>query len=153
MRAIVVASSLMVVCTMLAQSPAVPSSTELEIRQIPRALMSAWDQADSKAMSSLFAAESDLVIPSGDVVTGRQAIQGFYHSVFERGYRGSHASAEVRSVRVTGLTAIVDGSWSISGAKDETGAPRPSEHGLFTAVLSKQGDKWYVTALREMVPR
>jgi uncharacterized protein (TIGR02246 family) len=144
--------ALILVGAMHAQSPAASSPAELEIRQIPQNLTLAWAQADAKAMASLFADDADLVIPSGDVLSGRAAIQAFYQSVFEHGYKGSHAGAEVKRVRVAGATAIVDGVWSITGARDASGAPRPSEQGLFTAVLEKQGSQWRVSALREMVP-
>ena len=143
---------LLLVGAMHAQSPAASNPIELEIRQIPQSLTLAWEQADAKAMASLFADDADLVIPSGDVLSGRPAIQSFYQSVFEHGYKGSHAGAEVKRVRVAGSTAIVDGVWSITGARDAQGAPRASEQGLFTAILQKQAGQWRVTALREMVP-
>jgi uncharacterized protein (TIGR02246 family) len=103
-------------------------------------------------MASLFSDDGDLVIPSGDVMSGRAAIQSFYQGVFARGYRGSHAASEIKKLRIAGNTAIIDGTWSINGARDASGAPRPSEQGLFTALLEKKGSTWCIMALREMVP-
>lgn len=153
MKAIVIVTSLMLVSAMLAQGPAVPEPAEQEIRKMPQDLSSAWAHADARAMAGLFAEDGDLVIPSGDFLGGRSAIQNFYQSVFEHGYTGSHAGSEIKRIRVRGAMAVVDGAWSITGAKDAAGAPRPAEQGLFTAVLKKQGGKWYILALREMVPR
>jgi uncharacterized protein (TIGR02246 family) len=152
MKATIAVCTLVLIAAMHAQRPAISNPAELEIRQIPQRLSLSWDQTDAKAMASLFADDADLVIPSGDVLSGRPAIQSFYQSVFEHGYRGSHAGAEVKRVRVMGAMAIVDGAWSITGAKDATGASRPLEQGLFTAVLEKQEGRWRVSALREMVP-
>jgi uncharacterized protein (TIGR02246 family) len=153
MKAIVIVTSLMLVSAMLAQGPAVPDPAGQEIRRLPQDLASAWGQADARAMAGLFTEDGDLVIPSGDFLSGRSAIQDFYQSVFEHGYAGSRAVSEIKRIRVGGAMAVVDGAWSITGAKDAAGAPRPAERGLFTAVLKKQGGKWYVMALREMVPR
>jgi len=153
MKAIVIATSLMLVSAMLAQGPVVPDPAEQEIRGIPQDLSTAWAHADARAMADLFAEDGDLVIPSGDFLRGRSAIQNFYRSVFEHGYAGSQAGSEIKRIRVTGAMAVVDGGWSITGARDAAGAPRPAEQGLFTAVLKKQGGKWHVVALREMVPR
>lgn len=153
MKAIVIVTSLMLVSAMLAQVPVVPDPAEQEIRRMPQDLSSAWGRADARAMAELFAEDGNLVIPSGDFLSGRSAIQNFYRSVFEHGYAGSQAGSEIKRIRVAGAMAVVDGAWSITGARDAAGAPRPAEQGLFTAVLKKQGGKWYVLALREMVPR
>jgi uncharacterized protein (TIGR02246 family) len=153
MKAIVIVTLLMLVSAMLAQGPGVPDLAEQEIRRMPQDLSSAWGRADARAMAKLFAEDGDLVIPSGDLLSGRPAIQNFYQSVFARGYAGSHASSEIKRMRVRGEMAVVDGAWNITRAKDTAGAPRPTEQGLFTAVLKKEGGQWYILALREMVPR
>lgn len=153
MKAIVIVTSLMLVTAILAQGPAVPDPVEQEIRRMPQDLSSAWGRADARAMAELFAGDGDLVIPSGDFLSGRSAIQDFYQSVFEHGYAGSHAGSEIKRIRLRGAMAVVDGAWNITGARDAAGAPRPPEQGLFTAVLKKHGGKWYILALREMVPR
>jgi uncharacterized protein (TIGR02246 family) len=127
-------------------------SAEQEIRKMPQSLTAAWDKSDSQAMASLFADDGDLVIPSGDVMSGRAAIQSFYQAVFARGYKGSHAGSEIKRVRIAGNTAIIDGTWSINGVSDKNGTLRPAEAGLFTALLERKDGKWYIVALREMVP-
>jgi uncharacterized protein (TIGR02246 family) len=152
MKTTIAICTLVSIAALYAQRSTISNPAELEIRQIPQALALAWDQADANAMALFFADDADLVIPSGDVLSGRPAIQSFYQSVFDHGYKGSHAGSEVKRVRIAGATAIVDGVWHITGAKDASGAPRPSEQGLFTAILEKHGRQWRVSALREMVP-
>jgi hypothetical protein len=44
---------------------------------------------------------------------------------------------------------LVNGEWSIRGARTPQGAARPGEQGLATAVLVRTGGKWRIAALRE----
>jgi ketosteroid isomerase-like protein len=48
--------------------------------------------------------------------------------------------------------AIVDGTWDIKGAHDQSGGSAPEEKGRFTAVAKKQGSRWFIVAQREMIP-
>ena len=48
--------------------------------------------------------------------------------------------------------AIADGAFEISAMKDSAGKLLPARSGLSTVVAVRKGDRWYVTALRGMVP-
>jgi hypothetical protein len=44
---------------------------------------------------------------------------------------------------------LIDGRWRISGARNESGAPRAAEQGLLTALLRRVHGDWQIVALRE----
>ncbi|HLW53597.1 MAG TPA: SgcJ/EcaC family oxidoreductase [Candidatus Angelobacter sp.] len=148
-----IALASLVLAGALLTRPAMPADQSAQaVQQVPQVFIAAWEQADAPRIASLYAADGDLVIPSGQVISGRNGIQTFYQAAFDRGYRGSHVSSEIRRIRVAGSTAVIDGSWRISGARTDGGATSPDERGLFTAVLEKQSEAWHIMAMREMVP-
>lgn len=149
-RAVVL--SFLLIGVIVAQDRAPSASGEQEIRAMHQHFVTSWGRADAKELAQFFDENGDLIIPPGNAFNGRAAIQAFYQSVFDRGYRGSHAGFEIRKIRLLGQTAIVDGSWSIFGVRNAAGTAIRDEHGMYTAVLEKKGNQWYLVALREMVP-
>jgi len=146
MRLASIALASIAIISLTAASP-LPADQVLVISKFTRA----WDAADAKALGQLFEADGRLVIPDGMELTGRDAIAAFYASAFERGYRGSKGRGEV--MRVTQLTpqlAIIEGEWSIDGAKSPDGSQRERESGQFSAVIRKSDGTWRIIVLREM---
>jgi uncharacterized protein (TIGR02246 family) len=109
-----------------------------------------WTDSNAVAISNLFMPEADLVIPTGMVASGRAAIRAFYASAFAAGYAGSIAGATIEHIRsVSSDVAIVDAAWFIARAKTPSGAQAPTERGLLTAVICRDGNAWGIIALRE----
>jgi uncharacterized protein (TIGR02246 family) len=112
--------------------------------------MQAWSASDAKGIAMLFAADADFVNPDGYKATGRDAIEMFYAAAFARGYAGSKGVGEVVSTRVVAPDLVlIDGRWSIDGAKTESGALRPMEKGILAALVRRERDGWHIVALRE----
>jgi len=112
--------------------------------------MKAWSESDAKSIAALFAGDADFVNPDGYKASGRDAIEAFYASAFVRGYAGSRGAGEVVSQReVAPGLVLIDGRWSIAGARTETGAPRPAEQGILSALVRKDSEGWRIVALRE----
>jgi uncharacterized protein (TIGR02246 family) len=123
---------------------------EAAIRQLIPSFTEAWARADAQAIAWLFAPDGDLIIPTGNVVSGRATIGGFYASVFAGGYRGSKGTGEIVRMRLLRPdVAVGDGTWSITGAHDKQGKETAPEQGVFTFVAVKQDGKWRISALRE----
>jgi hypothetical protein len=61
-----------------------------------------------------------------------------------------HTLTSVRFLRKD--VAIADGAFEISGMKDASGKLLPARSGLSTIVAVRKGERWYVAALRGMVP-
>lgn len=127
-----------------------PDQDEAQIRKLIPAFTDAWARADAQGIAWLFAPDGDLVIPTGNVFSGRETIGGFYASVFAGGYRGSKGTGAIVRLRfVRPDIAVCDGIWSITGAHDKDGKESAPERGVFTVVAVKQEGKWRIGALRE----
>ena len=127
-----------------------PDSDEAQVRNLIPAFTAAWGRADAQSLAGLFAPDGDLMIPTGNVFSGRAAIDAFYSSVFAEGYRGSKGTGEIARLRFLQPDVVVgDGTWSIIGAHDKQGREAAPERGVFTVVAVKHGDKWQISALRE----
>jgi uncharacterized protein (TIGR02246 family) len=134
------------VATVQAQTP----DDEAQVRKLIPEFAAAWERAGGPGLASFFAPDGDLIIPTGQVFSGRETIGNFYSSVFANGYKGSVGSGEIVRLRfVEPGVAVGDGTWSIVGARDKTGKPAPAERGVFTFVATKQTGRWYISALRE----
>jgi hypothetical protein len=60
--------------------------------------------------------------------------------------------ATIESVRfLTPELAIVDGQWTITGARDTEGRELPPIKGRGVEVVQKKGGRWLFVATREMV--
>lgn len=127
-----------------------PDQDETQIRKLIPAFTDAWARADGQGIARLFAPDGDLVVPTGNVFSGRETIAGFYTSVFAQGYRGSKGTGDIVRLRfVRPDVALCDGGWSITGAHDKDGKESPPERGVFTVVAVKQEGRWRISALRE----
>jgi uncharacterized protein (TIGR02246 family) len=112
--------------------------------------MQAWSTGDAKGIAMLFAADADFVNPDGYKASGRDAIEMFYAGAFAHGYAGSKGVGEVVATRfVAPDFVLIDGRWSIDGAKTESGAPRSVQRGILTALVRRERDGWRIVALRE----
>src|SRR5690242_4517146 len=99
---------------LLFSSLATAEPVESDLENLLRRFVSAWDKSDSHGIAALFENNADLVIPNGLLVEGRDRIEKFYASTFERGYRGSRGSASIKHTRLIRPDMVmVDGEWRI----------------------------------------
>jgi len=134
--------------------PAAARSHEAAPARIAEAVLQhyvlSWDHADAQAIAGAFAHDGDFISPDGLHARGPGEIEAFYQGAFARGYAGSTGRFSPRVVRrlAPGVIAV-DGEWSITGARDAQGRPRPPESGIATAVLVEGPKGWQVGLLRE----
>ena len=129
------------------------SSDEKDIRAIGAQIQSAWNKADSKEMADLFLTDGDYVSSTGRTARGRDELQKAFAAQWSGIYKGtklSHTLTNIRFVRKD--VAIADGAFEIAGMRDPSGKRLPTRSGLSTVIAAKKGERWYVAALRGMVP-
>ena len=129
------------------------SSDEKDIRTIGAQIQSAWNKADSKEMADIFLTDGDYVSSTGRTARGRDELQKAFAAQWSGIYKGtklSHTLTNVRFVRKD--VAIADGAFEITGMRDRSGKLLPTRSGLSTVIAAKKGERWYVAALRGMVP-
>jgi len=128
---------------------AAAKSLESDLQVVLGQFTSAWDRSDSAGIAALFDENADLVIPDGVLVEGRGAIEKFYASVFEQGYRGSRGTASIKHIREIGPDMVlVDGEWRIDGANVDGHSEAP-EIGIFNLVAKHRSRRWAICSLRE----
>lgn len=138
--------------TCAAQVPA-NNADEAAIRAIVTRFEAAWSKCDATALASLWTEDGDFHSPYDLAAKGRAEIEKFYGGAFSEGYCGSRASGAIDRIRfVRDDVAVIDGTWGIEGAHDQNKHEQPPEKGLFTVVARKQGGRWWIVALREMIP-
>ena len=129
------------------------SSDDKDIRAIGAQIQSAWNQADAKEMADLFLTDGDYISSTGRTARGRDELQKAFAAQWSGVYKGtklSHTLTNVRFLRKD--VAIADGAFEITGMRDRTGKLLPTRSGLSTVIAARKGERWYVAALRGMVP-
>ena len=129
------------------------ASDEKDIRTIGTQIQNAWNKNDPKMLSDLWLTDGDYVSSTGRTATGRAEVEKAFSAQWTGLYKGTTLAHTLTSVRfVRKDVAIADGAFEISGMRDGSGKRLPTRSGLSTIVAVRKGDRWYVAALRGMVP-
>jgi uncharacterized protein (TIGR02246 family) len=105
-------------------SPVARASDESAIRQMVTDAVRRLNQGDLTAIDEFWDEDADYVGIDGQFIHGRQAMRGLFAQLLKTG-AGTEA-ATIEQVRfLASDLAIVDGSWTISGAKDAAGKALP----------------------------
>ncbi len=129
------------------------TADDKDIRSIGAQIQDAWNRADAKMLADLWLTDGDYVSSTGRSAHGRTEVQKAFAEQWATIYKGTkiaHTFTNVNFVRRD--VAIADGSFEITGMRDAAGKKLPARSGLSTIVAVKKGDRWYVAALRGMVP-
>ncbi len=138
----------------LAALPAVgQSNDEKDIRALSAQLQQAWNAADAKMLADLFLTDGDYVSSTGRTARGRAEVEKAFHQQWSGIYKGTKITLTTTTVHFLRKdVAIADGAFDVTGMKDASGKSMGTRSGLSTIVAAKKGDRWYVAALRGMVP-
>jgi len=113
------------------------------IQQTADAFVNAFDRGDAQALAVLWTDDGDYSVGE-TTVKGRPAIAKLYEDFF-RAHPGAKLKVKIESIRLLAPTvAIEQGTASVSGSPN--GPPTKSS---YTAVHTKQGDKWFMASVRE----
>jgi uncharacterized protein (TIGR02246 family) len=129
------------------------AADEKDIRAISGQIQDAWNKADAKMMADLFLTDGDYVSSTGRSARGRAEVEKAFAQQYAGIYKGTKITMTVTTVHfIRRDVAIVDGAFDVTGMKDASGKALPARSGLATTVVAKKGDRWYIAALRGMVP-
>ena len=123
---------------------AVPAfAQESAVRDLVQKYVAARDHADANAIESLFTADADQLVSSGEWRRGQDAV--VKGTVASSKAESGKRTITVETVRfVTPDVAIADGRYEISGAQTRK---------MWTSILcvrTRQG--WRISAIRNMLP-
>jgi uncharacterized protein (TIGR02246 family) len=131
-------------------SPAARANDESAIRQMVGDAVRRLNDGDLTAIDQFWDENADYVGIDGQFIHGRQAMREFFTQLLKAG-AGTEA-ATIEQVRfLTSDLAIVDGSWTITGAKDGNGNALPPIRGRGCEIVQKKRGRWRFVATREMV--
>jgi uncharacterized protein (TIGR02246 family) len=126
---------------------------EAKIRALYDDFEAAWNRHDVAALTAKWTIDGDHIEPDGREADGRDAIEALLTKQHASVFKETTLKLDIEDVWfVTAAVALVDGSYSLSGARDLNGEPIPTRAGHYTAVLLKEGDGWAVAASRLMIP-
>lgn len=124
-----------------------------DIRSIGTQIQDAWNKEDAKMLADLWLTDGDYISSTGRTARGRAQVEKAFAEQWAGLYKGTkigHTFTSVHFLRKD--VAIADGAFEITGMKDAAGKPLGSRSGLSTIVAMKKGNRWYIAALRGMVP-
>lgn len=133
----------------LAQSTA----DERDVRELGTQVQQAWNKGDARMLAALWLTDGDYVSSTGRTARGRDEVEKAFADQWSGIYKGTkiaHTLTNVHFLRRD--VAIADGGFEISGLKDSAGKLIGSRSGLSTIVAARKGTRWYIAALRGMVP-
>jgi uncharacterized protein (TIGR02246 family) len=130
-----------------------PSADEKDIRAIASQLQQAWNKADARMLADLFLTDGDYVSSTGRTARGRAEVEKAFAQQWAGIYKGTRITVTTTTVHfISKDVAIADGAFDVTGMKDASGKPLGPRSGLSSVVAAKKGDRWYIAALRGMVP-
>jgi len=125
-------------------------SDEDSIRHIVTEAVDRLNHGDATAIRDLWDENADYVSVGGKLIRGRRAMEDFFARIPKEG--GGTQTATIEQVRfIAPDLALVDGSWTITGARDANGRPLPPIEGRGLEIVQKKQSRWRFVATREMV--
>jgi uncharacterized protein (TIGR02246 family) len=130
--------------------PASRQTDEDAIRQMVYDAVRRLNQGDQTTIDHFWDENADYVGIGGQFIHRRQAMLDFFAQLLKGG--GGTEAATIKQIRfLTSDLAIVDGSWTITGAKDADGKPLPLIRGRGCEIVQKKRGRWRFVATRAMV--
>lgn len=140
------AACLLVTVALFAQQPSDRASDEAAIRRVVEKYVEARDHRDESAIGTLFTADADQLVSTGEWRRGRKdVVRGTMSS--------SQNSPRKRTITVVSVrfvspgVALADGRYEIAG--DATSDSRKM---WTTLVMARVPDGWRIAAIRNMLP-
>lgn len=126
-------------------------------REDERIILTMVDQAvtrlnrgDVTAFDDFWDEDADYVGVDGRLTKGRAQIQSLFREMAKGG--AGHQTATIEQIRfVTPDLVTVDGSWTVTGARDASGKELPVTRGRGFELVQKKNGRWRFVATREMV--
>ncbi len=125
---------------------------EQVIRKMVMDAVNRMNGGDTSTFRDFWDVEADYVAVDGRLIKGRKAMEDALGPMIKAGAGKVTQNATIESVRfLTPDLAIVDGSWTITGAVDAAGKQLGPIRGRGMEVAQRKGGQWRFVATREMV--
>ncbi len=126
-----------------------PSEDETVIRTMVDQAVKRLNNGDLTAIEEFWDEGADYVGVDGKLIKGRTQIQALFR---EAAGKTGQQTAAIEQIRfITPEIATVDGTWTVTGARDATGQELPPIKGRGFEVVQKKSGRWRFILTREMV--
>ena len=131
------------------QNASPTSRDETRIRSMVDQALNRLNQGDTTAFDEFWDEDADYVGVTGTLTKGRTQIQALFR---QAAGRSGHQTATIEQVRfITPEIATVDGTWTVTGARDPNGQELAPIKGRGFEVVQKKNGRWRFLVTREMV--
>ena len=128
---------------------ALPGEDETTIRTMVDQAVKRLNNGDLTAIEEFWDEGADYVGVDGKLIKGRTQIQALLR---EAAGKTGQQTAAIEQIRfITPEIATVDGTWTVTGARDATGQELPPIKGRGFEVVQKKSGRWRFILTREMV--
>jgi uncharacterized protein (TIGR02246 family) len=123
---------------------------ERTIRGMVDQAIARLNRGDVSAFDDFWDENADYVGVDGTLIKGRAEMQTFFRKMAASG--AGQQVVSIEQVRfITPELAMVDGSWTVTGARGADGKELPPVKGRGFELVQKRSGKWRFVATREMV--
>jgi len=138
------------VCLGVIHAQSSEQEDERTIRGAVNQAITRLNQGDVSAFSDFWDEDADYVGVDGKLTKGRSHIQNLFRQMGKSG--AGQQTATIEQIRfITPKLATVDGSWTVTGARDDNGKELPAIKGRGFELVEKKNGSWKFIATREMV--
>ncbi|HXM35906.1 MAG TPA: SgcJ/EcaC family oxidoreductase [Pyrinomonadaceae bacterium] len=131
-----------------------PSGSAKDEERIRKALadfVAAWNKHDAKAFSMVFADDADFTNVRGMSAHGRTEVEKFHAPLFATRFKDTNQKmTEIKIRFIKPDVAAVDARWEMTAGKVPDGQEIPLRKGLLNLVMTKEGDRWFITVMHNM---
>ena len=100
-----------------------------------QSFMTAFAAGDAKALAALYTTDGQLAPPNSDVLTGHEAIGGFWQGAMDMGLKG--VALETAELDEYGDTAVEQGRYQLTDGEGNV-----ADRGKYMVFWKRDGDTW-----------
>src|SRR5512141_1550432 len=133
----------------LAVAASEKGGSEAQVRARSEEFAASWNRHDLKAMAGVWAADGDLINPSGRVAKGRTEVEKLLADEHSSVMKDSTFTITDMSVRMLKPdVALADWDVEIAGMHAADGSPIPTQKMHVNVVMVKKAGKWWTVTAR-----
>ena len=137
----------------LAGGPSSDLVQDATIRKLYAKFTEAWNRHDAKAMASFWTIDGDAMEPDGSHAKGKTEVEKLFTQEQTTVFKDTHLTLTIdTSWFINADVALIDGTYELTGVRDQQGNEIPIRKGHLTSVLVGENGNWQVAASRATVP-
>lgn len=126
------------------------SASAQELRDTVKQYVATWNAHDPSILAEIFAADADMIMGNGPILSGRPAIESWWRDYFAVQEPERTLTIEVQDTRTISADVVLLNVRTTTGGGTAAGTELGARRARGTWVLVQQGDDWLISAMRGM---